>query len=1009
MVFKEHRRMGDKPVNAALKDSFGRLMSRIVVKEKEEAGSALRVSGSEARKQASVGIVGVSTKATTIREWSRGVTAPVISRRACVSLTMLIYFVSGACSLIDEVVWVRLLKLTLGNTVRASSIVVSTFMAGLAIGALIMGRYSDRIRHRLRVYSLLEGSIAIAALSLPWALKLVDGAYVWFYRAYHPTPAQLLTVQILLSSAILLVPSMLMGSTLPLLGRFVTSLERETGRLVGKLYSLNTFGAAVGCLLAGFALIRFLGVMGTLYAAAALNLLVALAGWLLSHTATTELKERAEEKPVKSIKQLTAGMIESKFCLLILAFFLSGMIGIGYELLWMRSIIHLLAGSTYVFSSVLTIYLLGNVIGAGIGSGLVKQLKNPAIGFAVTLFLLGLCGVLYLPLLLLWTSDVLPHVDREVELARAFIPLSTHAVKPLVQSAFLFLVPAVIMGVGFPIALQAWAVHVHKVGRTTGTAYAVNTAGAVAGGIVTEFALVPLLGLQLTISCLGLAGLWVAAAVCLVFISGRKLGGWLVLPMLAGILTVATIAGPSDLFEAVVKSNPRLAKRLRLIAVEEGVNTTVSLYRHAEEGTLYLHTSGQRVAGDTYFWRSDQKMLGHFGILLNSQARKVLSVGFGSGESTACMAMHDLERADCAEIAPEVVDVSLRFFEHINLGDRLNDEINMIYMDAKNYIHLTDIKYDAIVNDSIHPRQFAENASLYTKEYFESAREHLNEKGLFMTWIPTHHVEPISVINSIIGTMMEVFPYVTVWYMTPSPAMYLLVVGSEQPQYFSPYHIENELARDSVRDSLSLVDINNSLDVMSCYLGDQEDLKRCIRTYSANSDYRPFIEFTTETAPGGSGAFERFVRELNGDSLYRHIDWAGFSGDQRREWLVSCEQLRSASAYLLRSVGTKNRLERLKLSMEGLRIVPGNPALLSVARRAEEYLYSLCRQMIESDGAAGALSTAKKMLDIHPGSAVAWTIRSDALEEKGNVQGALDAADMAVQLASEPQRTFHRE
>jgi spermidine synthase len=184
--------------------------------------------------------------------WRANSLNPDVARRASVNWIMLIYFASGACSLIDEVVWVRLLKLTLGNTVYASSIVVSMFMGGLALGALIMSRYSDRVKEHLRLYALLETLVTISALLLPWALKLADNVYIWFYRTYDPTHGQLLIVQVIISAAILLVPSMIMGSTLPLLGRFVTALENEAGHLVGKLYALNTLGAAAGCFLAGF-------------------------------------------------------------------------------------------------------------------------------------------------------------------------------------------------------------------------------------------------------------------------------------------------------------------------------------------------------------------------------------------------------------------------------------------------------------------------------------------------------------------------------------------------------------------------------------------------------------------------------------------------------------------------------------------------------------------------------------------------------------------------------------
>ncbi len=922
-----------------------------------------------------------------------------VALRANVNWLMMIYFASGACSLMDEVIWVRLLKLTLGNTVYASSIVVSTFMGGLAIGALIMSRYSDRIIKRLQLYAFLETLITISALLLPWGLKVADKLYIWFYRTYNPTHKELLIVQIIVSGLIVLVPSMLMGSTLPLLGRYVTSLENQTGRLVGRLYALNTFGAAVGCFLAGFVLIRSIGVMGTLYAAAILNSFVASAGWFLSRFSEVNVEEDAEDIPIEITEVDTTKLDSGKVYMLLLGFFLSGLISIGYELLWMRSIVHLLSGYTYVFSSVLTIYLLGNVIGAGIGSGLVRTLKVPAAGFAVTLFLLGLCGVFYLPLLIYWSSNLLPDIDREVELARTFVPFSTYMIKPLAQSAFLFLLPSIIMGAGFPIALQAWANHVHKVGRSTGTAYGANTIGAVAGGIVTGFILIPLLGLQFTMSILALAGIWIAAIMWMLFACSPKAVGRFGFLAVATVLTLVVVRMPPDLFESVVKSNPRLPEQLELVAVREGVATTVSLYRDPQEDTLYLYTSGQRVAGDTYFWRSDQKMLGHFGVLLNSRARKVLSVGFGSGESTACMALHMLERADCVEIAPEIVDLSSRFFRHINLGEKLNEEIGMIYMDAKNYIHLTDNKYDAIVNDSIHPKHFAENSSLYAKEYFEDAKEHLNENGLFISWIPTHNVEPALVINSIIGTMMEVFPHVTIWYMTPDPAQYFLVIGSEKQQYFSPVHMEIELSKEGVRDSLSEININNSMDVMSCYIGDENDLRRFVKSYSVNSDFQPFIEFTTANRASGNSTFRKFFNYVRSDSVYEHIDWQGFSEERKSEWHSTYARLHRASKYLLMSNSAESYSDSLKCCMEGLNIMPDNPALLNLRRRIEKDIFDYCAKMITSDRTDRALSEAGRLLKVYPQSAVAWMIRSLAMQKKDKAEEGLRAAAMAVRLA----------
>ncbi|MBU0744534.1 MAG: fused MFS/spermidine synthase [Gammaproteobacteria bacterium] len=931
-----------------------------------------------------------------------------ITRRASINWIMFIYFVSGACSLIDQVVWVRLIKLTLGNTVYATSIVVSVFLGGLALGALIMSRYSDRVVRHLQLYALLETLVTISALSLPFGLKLANNFYVWFYQTYQPSHAQLLFTQVIISTSLLLVPTMLMGSTLPLLGRFVTALEREAGHLVGKLYALNTLGAAVGCFLAGFVLIRLVGVMGTLYTAAILNLLVASGGWFLSSRFLRNIvEEQLEIVPTQSANIITLKTTDIKFYVLVLAFFLQGLISIGYELLWMRSIVHLLGGFTYVFSAVLTVYLLGNMIGVGIGSKLSKRLKEPAVGFAITLSVLGLFGILYLLLLVSWITKVLPHLNNLVFNAiYSWSPALFSTIKPLLQSVFLFLVPAIIMGIGFPLALQAWTNHMHKVGQSTGTAYGVNTIGAVIGGILTGFVLIPFLGLELSISILGLMGIWIGCIMYIMFTRGLKekfylglrpgvVGKWAFVGV-AVILTISTVRTSSSLFNVVIAMSPFASNNLELVAVKEGLTTTVSLHKNLEDDTLQLYSSGQNIAGDNYFLRGDQKVLGHFGIFLNSKAKRVLSVGFGSGETTACLAMHNLEQIDCVEIALEVVDVSLKFFKHINLGDKLNDKINMIYMDAKNYIHLTDNKYDVIINDSIHPQLFAENASLYTKEYFESAREHLNKEGMIISWLPLYDMST-SAFNSIIGTLMDVFPHVTVWFLTPRPAPLVLIVGSQQKQYFSLEHITNELFKENVGADLAEININNNMDVLSCYIADENDLKKHITTFQINSDYYPFVEFNIDRITSRQQNFKRFTMDIRSNSIYDHINWTGFSEKEKEKWIVDYQQLYNASTYLLMIGSSGDLLEQLKYCMEGLNILPDNPALLVTKKRIDENI--LMMGMTEFSRLDNVLVLAEQILKIDSDSATAWIIKADAIKSKGDTQKALIYAQKAVELA----------
>jgi spermidine synthase len=918
------------------------------------------------------------------------------TRHTIVTALMFIYLASGTCSLIDEVVWLRLLKLSLGNTVYASSVVVSVFMAGLALGALLMGRWCDRVRKPLRLYAGLELAITGAALLSPWALRWADDVYLWFYRSCQPGGAWLIAGQVVVAAFILLGPTLLMGGTLPLLGRVVASVEKETGPLVGRLYALNTLGAAAGCFLAAFVLMGRIGVIGTLRLAAALNLLVALSGYALHRTSASNATPAVTSAAPARTHANAGGLV-----MLAAGFFLGGAVSIGYELLWMRSVVHSIGAFTFVFSSVLTVYLLGNVIGAAIGSRLAREVRNPAAVYAGLLCLLGLCGVLYLPWLNLCSYHLLPAVLDSLGGSLRHGPVGWNIVSPLVQSMILFLVPSVVMGVGFPVMLQAWVDRAHRVGWSTGTAYSLNTWGAVVGGVLTGFVLIPLLGLQLAIVTLGLAAVWMGGILWLCFIRpvSQVLLRRCVLPLAAVWITLLAVRMPADLFRRTVALN-RWMQDYEVLDIREGVNTTVSLHRDPQRDVLYLCTSGRKVAGTSRGYRADQKMLGHFPVLLNEHARSVLTVGFGSGESTACLARHVLDRIDCVEIAPELVEFSLKYFGDINLAGRPHENVNIIFQDARNYLHLTDRRYDAIVNDCTSIRGVAENASLYTRDYFETARRRLTPDGWLMSWVDAQISECTFVLRSVIGTFMEVFPHVTLWYMTTEPAPFFVIIGSDRPQRFSPRHIAAELARPAVADSLAVIGCRDSLDVLSCYVADENDLRAYVKGCATNSDRFPVVEFCSEYEPAGVDALRVFFLTFR-HPVNRHVDWTGMSELERAEWLARFQKIYDAATSAIMAESTADVFEQLQHATTGLRILPSQPALELIRRNAQQILLETGLKSVEAGNANQAKDTARRMLEIDPNCAPAWVLRAQAELSLGNPAQARVAAEQALDMAPE--------
>jgi spermidine synthase len=913
------------------------------------------------------------------------------SESIALKLVMLIYFFSGVCALMDEVVWVRLLKLTIGNTVYASSIVVSVFMGGLALGALIMSKYTDKIVKRLRLYAILELFATISALLFPLFLKLMDRVYQNIFIQFDPSSKALLFFQIIVSAILLLFPAMAMGSTLPLIGRYITSLRDKVGNLVGKLYALNTLGAALGCFLSGFVLIRVVGVIGTIYVAAAINLLVVIGGWILSRTFDNSNTE--QDVPInilpdenKKVSQLSS--------VLLAAIFLSGFISIGYELIWMRSIVFLLGGPTYVFSAVLTIYLLGNVLGAWIGSRLSKSLSNHALAFGISLTILGILGIFYINWLDIW----------QTKLMSAFISATRNIWEnayirslffPVFNCLFLFLIPAIIMGIGFPIALQAWGNYRDKVGKTTGTVYGANTIGAVLGGLLTGFLFIPHYGVQSSIILLGLTGIWFGSILIFIFWSNVKVIIRTSLLLLAVFFTIAAMSIPSDFFKRhFVKISGSSTK---VLAIHEGLNTTVSVHEN-DLGERTLATSNVQVAGNHQGFRITQKILGHMGILLNANTKRILTVGFGSGESSNCMSKHTLDRVDVVEIAPELVKMSLKYFNNINLGDSIDKKnVHIIYMDAKNYLHLTNNQYDVVVADAISPRQVAENASLYTKEYFQNVKDHLRPGGILGCWLPIQEI-PISCINSVLGTFKETFPYVTIWLSITAPSDYdfLYLVGSKEPQVYSPYHMEKEFNNGNVKKSLEYINFFNSHDVLSCYITDQDGLKNYLKDYKVNSDYTPFIEFSPDINEQVS--FKRqwlkgFINQVRKNDIYKKIDWTGISPEEQIKWKID-NQIYTKVANLLIDARTEtNPLIILQKCYYGLKLMPENIGLKQQQEFALKDIFSMAGKPAN---VKPLISTVDMILKREPTFGTAWLLRSWVYSEIAKPEEAYISAENAV-------------
>ncbi len=900
-------------------------------------------------------------------------------------LLLYIFFASGICTLIYGIVWFRLLKLTFGNAAYTSGIIVIILLSGVSLGSLIMKRYADIVSKRLRLYAVLEFLTAISALSVPLLLKLVDGVYKQFFAQVNPSSPALFMAKLIAALILLLIPAVLTGSTFPLIGRCVTGVQHTYGQSAGRVYASKMLGAALGSFLAGFVLIRSAGIMGTLYIAVVLNVLVAIAAWMLS---------RAHEIPGEAVEKPDDSHSSWRLLILILTVIYGGLISAAYLHVWVRSMVTLAGGSVFMVLAILTVYLVGNGLGIMIGSGVSERTRQPAVVFGIALACLGISGVFYINWLDIFYSGL---VFKIAGATTDFWQTTPNRIilYPLFINSVIFLIPAVISGIMFPFALQAWGKYRQNAGKITGMVFSANTIGAALGVFIAVFLLIPLSGVQSSMILLGLPGIWLGSILIFIFLVRGRIILKISSLAIAACFTVAVFLLPSGRFIQYFTNIHKQGSKV--VAVREGVNTDVSVHRNIRNEQI-LVKSGMQVASNGRDFRISQKISGHLGYLLNRNTKRVLVAGFGSGEAAACIITHGAQTVDIAEISPELVDISLKYFSSVNSGKQLFDKnADIIYMDPKNYLHLTRNDYDLIIADAISSANNS-SGSFCTKEFFQSALNRLNDGGIFGCRLPLREL-PVSSVNSILGTFNEVFPHITVWMPLTAPSGYdfLFLAGSREKQMFSPAYINSELSKDDVMNNAGYINFSDSHSVLSCYICDKKGLDSLIHEFEMNTDINPFVEFNTDIT--GQVFIEKqwlaeFLKIARQDNLMEKIDPRDMTVEEQQEWNRQNRLYYGVSNILLNARIESDLFSVLENCYIGLSILPAN---LSVIEQ-EKYTLDKIHNLIISNPeyAEFVLKKANIVLQQMPRYGNMWLLSSWAYFSRKDIKQALVAAENAA-------------
>jgi len=759
---------------------------------------------------------------------------------------VVLFAASGCAALIYEIVWFQLLELVIGSSGVSLAVLLATYMGGLCLGSLAYARVVREKHRPLRVYALIEAGIAVCGIAVLFGLPLLDRMYA--AHAGHGLAGILLRG--LLCAICLLAPTVLMGASLPALSRQWETTPSGVSRL-GLLYGANTIGAVGGCLLAGFYLLRVRDMYVATYVAAALNAAVAAVAIAASN------RSFVSPSGTRTLRHVTGN--RSIYAVIAL----SGLCALGAEVVWTRLLSLMLGATVYAFSIILAVFLAGLGIGSAGGSGLART-RIPAR------FALGLCqlllaaavaggGVLMAKYLPYWPmpTDINPWLTFRADLLR---------------SACAVLPAALLWGASFPLALAAAARPEEDPGRLAGAIYAANTAGAILGALGFSLILIPWIGTQdserlLVVLC---------AAGAVAALSGAVRLAAVALALLAWTIP----AMPWQVFaygrELSISNYDRYP-----VYVGEGMNATVAVTRDRDEQAQYFHISGKTEASSLPQDMRLQRMLGHLPALLNAKARSVLVVGCGAGVTAGTFVVHpEIQRILICELEPLVPRAVARRFAKENHNVVSDSRTEIVFDDARHYVLTSKERFDIITSDPIHP-WVKGAATLYSKEYFEMVKRHLNPGGVVTQWVPLYQSD-LDSVKSEIATFAQVFPHATLWSNDIAGDGYdMVIVGQNGPARIDVDEWERRLASPNyaaVRDSLREVGFRSAIDLLSTYAGQAPDLEPWLRNAQINHDRNLRLQYLA-----GLGMLNNGASYILDDLLrYRRFPRGLFTGSDER-------------------------------------------------------------------------------------------------------------------------------
>ncbi|MCX8056862.1 MAG: fused MFS/spermidine synthase [Ignavibacteria bacterium] len=772
------------------------------------------------------------------------------------STVYLFFLLSGMTGLIFQITWFKYLSLFLGNTTYAQIIVLATFLGGLALGNYFIGKVADRVISQLKIYGFIELIIGIYCIIFPASISFFENLfYVLINEDLLINQSFLfLLIKFFISALILLIPTILMGGTLPLLTKFFTDKIENVRKENASLYFINSFGAVVGIYFAGFVLIKAFGLDVTIRIAAIINLIIGSVSIVLSSFFNKEEKDELNTEN-SLVEKVNVNKFDKRLITtLIYLAGISGFASLMYEVLWTRVLISVFGSSTYSFSLMLMAFISGITIGSFVVSSNFISKINRINLLIFSQFMIAITTLISILLL--------PHLPYQFWKLSALFAKTNDAFPIFLSVEFLIcfllmFVPTIFMGMTLPLIVELVAQYKNLIGVSVGTVFSVNTFGNVLGALTAGLFFIPVFGVKnsfiigIVINLIGATILLISSIKSLnrkskfsfasLFASSILLmlivPNWNVEIMTSGVFRRLSDEPPKTYHEY-----KRIFQTRELLFYKDGLSGNISVVRTLDTLNQRVLLINGKPDASSYGDMPTQLLLGHIPMFLHNNPKNVFVIGFGSGSTINAVLKHNPEKVTCSEISKEVIEAA-NIFSDVNENCLSDKRVKLIIEDAQSYLKLTNQKFDVIVSEPSNP-WIAGIGNLFSKEYFQRCSEKLNEDGIMCQWFHIYEMDD-EVLSLVLSTFNSVFPYVQTWGANQGD---LILIGSKKPIKIDFKLLKERFENENVKSNINKIGIKNIFTFLTTQILSPEGTFTLTDDNKINSERKPTLEFLAPVA-----------------------------------------------------------------------------------------------------------------------------------------------------------------